>query len=619
MFKSSSIPLKKIARIQKNIGIFLSILCFLICIFIGLTFYNLKLETKIGSLSVNIPLIVVISITLLLCLSTRIFYLEKNNIYKEFEFDNLNSKSNLFIKELEDEIKSESNNLSIQNINFNYIPEHIETLRFLVGTFFILGLAGSFSGIAEVVSKVTETLTNMSSSSSDNINLSNALSIIKKPLEPLKTVFLVTILGLINALVVENLLQVLYKKISYLEFEITKKAREKVSKLLINKDKILTNIDQNLIKLNKQSEYSLNSIKDTIDNYCQTLFISLNDSGEKFIDNFNNSNDKLLSNQISMIKDLKNYLKKDNEIFYNNISDKFEDLNIHMKSLLINQENLYENTKIQLNSIFESQNKSIIDVDEKIMKHIDFLSNKNEELVKSLEVTIENILNIQKNVVLETRSSLEQSFNDLIIDLSNKSELIKVQLINSIEYQKKFYNQAIKNHESLYKLQNEIIEKHNTKIDEYYNLFQKTHENYINEINNKINIINNDFQSIHKNIEPIINLLDKSSKLIAKVEDNLAGLGNRNDSILENLNKYLVLTEDAINNNKYFISNISSFLNAENNILTNQKNLTDNISENIQRLNELSSISLEYQRKIDILKNFFQGHINEKNASEAIN
>ena len=61
--------------------------------------------------------------------------IKSENIYKEQNINNDETKSNQFVRELEDEIVIESNNLSIQNINFNYSPEHIENIRFFVGTF----------------------------------------------------------------------------------------------------------------------------------------------------------------------------------------------------------------------------------------------------------------------------------------------------------------------------------------------------------------------------------------------------------------------------------------------------------------------------------------------------
>lgn len=604
-------------KVQEIIGEVFFLICLLACYLIGKVFFSLNIETKISNINLNIPFWIVILITTLFLTSFILFISEKKNLYKECQISEANNQSKRFIEELKSEANLENNNLSFQAINFNYLPRHIETIRFLVGTFFILGLAGSFSGIAEVVAKVIETLASMSQSSSAGvIDLSKALATIKEPLQPLKTVFLVTILGLISALIVENFLQVLYKKVANLENEISSYARKEIINLSSNKRQLLANIDNALTTLVKQSNENFETLKTNFKHHNQALLTSITDSDNKFITEFNNKNAEALKLQVKLVNNLKESVKQDFKGFFEQLKTKSDDLNSELLEIFEQQGNVYKTIKSQLDLFFSNQNQIILENQDTITKHFSLLGKQNEGLVTELKTANKISLKNQEQTLSNLKENLAGELHSLLNQLNLKAETIKSELIKPLTSQKEFFDKVNIHQDKLFKDQNKIIEKHNNKVDEYYEKFGAVYNNYFDQIKTNLNTVENSFNIVNTSIEPIINMLGNTGKLLLNVEQNLAGLGERNDYILAKLNSYLSLTETVLDNKKVFFDELKSYLQEQEKLLQNQKGLLTNFNENVQKMNEISNISTEYQRKIELMREYYKMHLTSDNVTE---
>jgi len=126
--------------------------------------------------------IIIISIILVLVM-IAVFFATKEQMKIDSEFKlgfEKNSQSNKFLSQILNKYKF---NDKAEIEKFNYYQEHIEFVRFIASSFFILGLLGSFLGISETIKAL--------SNNGDILNLEN----IKNALISIQVIFYVSISG----------------------------------------------------------------------------------------------------------------------------------------------------------------------------------------------------------------------------------------------------------------------------------------------------------------------------------------------------------------------------------------------------------------------------------------
>lgn len=245
--------------IQIIFGVILFVFCLL-----AYYFYLNKFSGDSGLLSIfsnenqyKLSSGIIIFIMILSFLSIYFVITESKQIKKEINFDE-NTQSLKFKEHSLKELQIPDNNLTIHDIAFEYIPSHLETLKFFIGTFFIMGLLGSFIGIGETVAGAVSQL-NTNSSTLD----SNVLKKIIAPLSKLEIVFGVSICGLLTALTIENFQQLIFRNIFYLEWSVDDSVKTESLELLKDKKSLsseLHELKETLIESKKEQEKLLKDL-----------------------------------------------------------------------------------------------------------------------------------------------------------------------------------------------------------------------------------------------------------------------------------------------------------------------------------------------------------------------
>lgn len=209
---------------------------------------------------------IILFIIFLALISLYFVISEYLQIKKEIKFDE-NTQSSKFKEHSLKEIQIPDNNLTIHDISFEYIPSHLETLKFFIGTFFIMGLLGSFIGIGETVAGAVSQL-NINSSTLD----ASVLKKIIAPLSKLEIVFGVSICGLLTALTIENFQQIIFRNIFHLEWSVDDNVKTESLELLKDKKSLSSEI--------KELKQTLVETKNEQEKLLKDLFVISNEDKE---------------------------------------------------------------------------------------------------------------------------------------------------------------------------------------------------------------------------------------------------------------------------------------------------------------------------------------------------
>lgn len=617
------------------------------------SFFSNEQRKNIPASLIILQIMILVLIIGLIFISLEFINIKNNFLLKE------KTESFMFRDKFNQDIFLEKNLNG--NTDFNYTPNYIELIKFLIGSLFILGLLGSFFGIGGAIN-----------SWNNQFTPENTQRIINS----LRNVFGASVSGLSTALVLEFFLQILYKKIFLLEslvselvlFILKQKVTETESnfKDLISKGKINTqevlskNLrieDRNMIllssfivnsskkisdklesleqNLNNKVEFLSNSIsgaveenKNNINNLIKNLYHINNKIIETFdtsltslLKDFNIKNENLISDMRSILLNLKN----DNKEILSMISQKFSDIVKNQKDSLdlINKENnkLLQNFNSNNNKLLDSYKDLFDSVNIKLEKFILTLDDRDSKFLEdfsSIKLNIVKALDLFSNSIIRYQEPMS-NFIDKIQSYSNNLEILFKKLEKR---QKEFYKEVSENNkESMNLFINEYLIN---KMEEVFLKISEQNNKSFDSLNNSVSYLkdcsidfnNNISNSISKynehisSIEKLNDLLDKSVSSSSNIPIEISKLKNELESFISNFTVKLQNFSDDIEKAKKIND---SKLN-EYDLQT--KSISNTIDSLINKMDSLNNLNSKNISTLEKLNNNFESINNNINMSK---
>lgn len=507
---------------------------------------------------------VIYSIAILCSFSVILFFLELFKIFNEKKLSVEKTQSKLFNQQTLREITLDKTNLSVHDIHFDYSPDFVETLKFLIGTFFIIGLLGSFVGIGETVSRAVSQLT--SSDSSDMIKK------IIEPLSKLQIVFGVSIAGLLTALTIENFLQIIYREILNLELLVTSEVKNNALNIMESKKDYFSTLDELLDKHNKNQITELKSI-----------FLS---NGNENNTDFNNLWELFKQNQINQKEALKDLFVFKNEL-ENEIVPSYIFRELHKES--VQQTKAMKSFSSDLSDGLNISDQTLVDLkkhqNELFDKYFVFKTENNDSIFPAdfFRESIKNS-NQQTKSLKAFSSDLADSmkvFSDKITDFFGDQF---VEILN------KPFNENLA--PALDKLENAINHLKNAKEESSSAVIEKV----ISNLQSSLSDMGSQFQqslsgSANEQIDNLVGILSKSSQSLSALPEQMNSMMGNLDlqvaKIKETMAESLLVSKESSSkqieeSNKLFSEIVS---NLRNEVLSQQKSsdfISSKMTENAQ-------------------------------------
>lgn len=465
-----------------------------------------------------ISLIILVLITIFMFLALLLIKEEKYNI----------KNSTAIKEEFISNIKKEflySNNIPIYNIKFDYEPKNIEAIKFIIGSFFIAGLLGSFFGIGETLGDSISSLSSMK-----NIDIVKLIS----PLGNLKTVIGVSISGLLTALTIETFLQDLYFDISKLEESISREAKNEalLNFNIVRKEE--TNKFDSLLEIISNIGFNITNLSEELPNSLQNLNTNIKNI-ENITNNFRAYGSHLINN-----------LKKTSDLTLNDLSEKTNSI----------YDNIKNNNDLILDEI-KNNNKSNLDISKKIFNSYTNQLSKNNDFINNIlekisEAEIKNFTQLE-NISKNSKELFSETKNDFI-EMFNFMDTI----------QRKQYDNIDDLHDKQLSKINELYDKQLSKNELSFNSIIKNLEEVSSEI-----IKTKEALASNKNISKDINKFVLSSKeLIENFKGNIESYKSNLENVTKNINKSVGNTEETLKTIKAIASvssdNLKEFQKLEN-------------------------------------------------------
>ena len=368
--------------------------------------------------------------------------------------------------------------------------------------------------------------------------------------------------------------------------------------------------------MNKKVQYQINTIKDKIVIYndtIQTLIekrnsIIANDNNN--INDSNNTNNTNDTNKIKELQNLKTSLELEQQILKKNISNisneikqyenYLESLNLMHLNNINNEDNIY---KEELSRI-EEQKANIIEDNKKNLE-LAYIDKQN--LYNNIEL-IKNELNIQNNKISQIQIISHSNRKTILDDLhqKKKDKLINQQSINTYKDNETFVLNQIT---TLENSNNKIIDFKTNIINSNYNIETDDTKllNYYNEYNIDINL------SINEKITILDKIFNDNENKIKLINLKCEKQKNRNDMIIKDIidnynktNRIKILGyKDQFKIEKEIRNNLENILNN----MTNDYNTFDDIiigninNDFLNMNNELENDILRSYSRLNIMKN----------------
>lgn len=436
-------------------------------------------------------------ISLIILISISVFMLLALYLIKEEEKILLNDESisKQFISDINREF-SYNNNISVYNIKFDYEPRNVEAIKFIIGSFFIAGLLGSFFGIGETLGDSISSLSSMK-----NIDIVKLIS----PLGNLKTVIGVSISGLLTALTIETFLQDLYLDISNFEAKISKAAKN-VALLKFNTVK-----KEEKIKFDSLLEIvgNINTNMKTIETITEKFKLY----GDYLIDKLEKTSDSTLSN-----------LAKNTNFIYKSIQENNEQILQDVKNN--NKHNLYVN-----NELFK------LHID-KLSKNEDFINN----IIENSKISFDSVIEKVAKTELKNLNQLE-IINKKSENLFTETKNNFIKMFNFMDdIQKKQYDNIDKLYKEHSNKIDKLYEKQNLETEKSFSIIGENLGEFSKEIIKVQNVISsNKYISVD-----ISNFLSSSSQLISSFNSNIENYKNNLEKITKNISQSINKTDDTL-------------------------------------------------------------------------
>jgi hypothetical protein len=383
--------------------------------------------------------------------------------------------------------------------------------------------------------------------------------------------------------------------------------------------------------MNKKVQYQINTIKDKIVIYndtIQTLIekrnsIIANDNNDT--NNTNNTNNTNDTNKIKELQNLKTSLELEQQILKKNISNisneikqyenYLESLNLMHLNNINNEDNIY---KEELSRI-EEQKANII---EENKKNLELAYIDKQNLYNNIEL-IKNELNIQNNKISQIQIISHSNRKNILDDLhqKKKDKLIIQQSINTYKDNEIFsFNQIT----TLENSNDQIIDFKTNIINSNYNIETDDTKllNYYNEYNIDINL------SINEKITILDKIFNDNENKIKLIKLKYKKQKNRNDMTIKDIididnynknNRIKILGyKDQFKIEKEIRNNLENILNN----MTNDFNTFDDIiigninNDFLNMNNELENDILRSYSRLNIMKNRIIDNFNNETENK---
>lgn len=627
---------------NKKIGIREILFLIFSIVFIGSYYFLLKgniddylildkyIEKPEMCLQVIIPILVIIS---LICYKIETKIINKNDQEKEF-------------------LESIDHNTDLNKLSFDYSPTYVDFIRFLVGSFFVLALLGSFIGLYHALGGITD--------GTKTEDISKALQVVFRSSVP----------GLIGAITIESLLQILYKKITFFESNVLENGKKfldtknihinnKLEYYLKNiaennfqdykhilqinneiiRDKILKPSEKiNLINLfqSKGEFYNLNNTISKINLIPEEIEKSVVKVVSSLETNLIKLSSGILTKLSSTSEDILEKLKDENKYLIGEVCKIGDENNSNNKKILNNLEILITgNTKnndkfletlnIKLpeisTRIFHESKNLVIENKENNNKFLENLKNRDlefEDKIENLKTKIIDVFKIFEKVLnTQEKSQIENTkeINKLLSLTTNGIYIFTQKLNGEINESIQKIQQNIQSNQtnleeqiiiSSDKFQKQIGETEKS-LESIYNIINTSQHDFASYISKSEKSITSTFDRLNLTLIDLNNkIITESDKSIGKYLDSIEILAKNVSSSVNEINSLNTTGKEFKNNillvNKEINLNISSFQNLKNNVekVTNSLNI---INESVDKFTSLNEIIEQTNKKMNISNN----------------
>ena len=378
----------------------------------------------------------------------------------------------LFLRQsfkLKKSIQDRTGEIDLSEFEFE-IESNLDRLKTLASSFIIMGLLGTFFGIAESFAQLSS-IANIPGKISPTVTLSTS---IQQLLIHLRSSFAPSIWGIILTLISIYRLNTLYGKYSKARLEIsrTSKPEEKINQA---------------VKTLDESIKTLEKILDDVKSATTENYETLKNSMSELVKNIHEFNEQLKPSS-EQLKNFNEIVKNQNELAnsINKTSEKFEQLSNSLNDINLKWDATLDKWE-NISQIAEEKYEKLNEPLEKILRQI---NNLKEELKETMDKLNEEIKKIPYTIE-QVRTTILNSFEGLEAPLKESAEKID-----------KSFNKFISN----------IINNNGPKITETITDI-KTIVNEFKEYQSNLGELNNNIRDLNQNMQKmIITLSTKTDK-----------------------------------------------------------------------------------------------------------
>jgi methyl-accepting chemotaxis protein len=397
----------------------------------------------------------------------------------------------LFLRQsfkLKKSIQDRTGEIDLSEFEFE-IESNLDRLKTLASSFIIMGLLGTFFGIAESFAQLSS-IANIPGKISPTVTLSTS---IQQLLIHLRSSFAPSIWGIILTLISIYRLNTLYEKYSKARLEIsrTSKPEEKINQA---------------VKTLDESIKTLEKILDDVKSATTENYETLKDSMSELVKNIHEFNEQLKPSS-EQLKNFNEIVKNQNELAnsINKTSEKFEQLSNSLNDINLKWDATLDKLE-NISQIAEEKYEKLNEPLEKILRQINNLKEELKETMDKLNEEIKKLPGSIENV----RTTILNSFGRLEPPLKESAEKIDKSFNNFITFATEKFGAKI----------TETITDIKTIANEFKK-YQPIDNKIVNELNNNIRDLN---QNMQKMITTLSAKTDKKfisifKKLISKKTD----------------------------------------------------------------------------------------------------